>query len=206
MFVTGKKYHLGSKTFWFFFFSDNVYFLAFFGVLVFISYQIRYGFFESSVSSWLATNYSYIDMNMVAMWLWMILFSFLTVIFLRTSVFYRQYSFTLYKHALHVKQGIFFVKEHVMPYHQIINVDIQRPYLYAPLGLVKLDIITGQGEDEASNTHSRKHSKKESLLPIIDKRLARALAHELMRRSVGEHTQSTKISSGFEPKPRKRRR
>ena len=207
MFITGKNYHLGPKTFWFFFVTHNKVFLSIFGLLILLSYHIRYGIFMPFVRDWLLANYSYIEMSMVAMWLYMILFSFLVVIILRTSVLYRQYRFTLHGNALHIKQGIFLVREHVIPYHQIVNVEINRPYLYAPFGLVQLDIITGQSvEGEVQSDKHKKHNhKRPSILPVLDKARARALSHELMRRSVGEHRAGNQDSAG-QSNPRRRRR
>lgn len=205
MFITGKNYHLGSKTFWFFFFTHNKLLLVLLGLISFISYHIRYGFLKKYVVDWLVSNYSYIEITMVAMWLWMIIGSFFAIVLLRTSVLYKQYSFTLHKHALHVKQGIFFVREHVMPYHQIVNVEIQRPYIYAPFGLVQVDIITGQSDiDNVSISKSTKHQHKKTLLPVLDKKIAITLAHELMRRSVGEHNSDKKNNT--DKVLRKRRR
>lgn len=208
MFITGKNYHLGYKTFWFFFITHNKVLLAIFVGTLFISYQIQYGIFLPGVSGWLANNYSYVDISMVAMWLWMIIGSFVAILFLRTSVLYKQYSFVLHKHALHVKHGLFLVREHVMPYHQIINVEINRPYLYAPLGLVQLDIITGQSAEVDQQIYkNKKHQhSKQSILPVLDKKLARALSHELMRRSVGEHRKGENVGADETNISRRRRR
>ena len=114
----------------------------------------------------------------------------------------------LHSNALHIKQGIFFVREHVIPYHQVVNVEINRPYLYAPFGLVQLDIITGQSLDaeQSNEKKKRNYHKKQSILPVLDKKLARALSHELMRRSVGEHRKENNVDTDQTNKSRRRRR
>jgi membrane protein YdbS with pleckstrin-like domain len=71
------------------------------------------------------------------------------------------------------------VKEKVIPYRHIQNVDIDRPYHYRILGLSKLDITTARTdnfEDEKSN-----------LIPLIDKNLAKKLSEFLIKQGVQSH-------------------
>lgn len=77
--------------------------------------------------------------------------------------------------AFHVKKGIFMIKQIVIPYHQIQNVEIRQPYLHRFLGLAAIDIIIPSNNPDGRDT-------TKNLLPVIDKRVAGILAHELIRR------------------------
>lgn len=72
------------------------------------------------------------------------------------------------------------VKEKVIPYRHIQNVDIDRPYHYRLFGLSKLDITTSRldnFEDEKTN-----------LIPLIDKNLANKLSDFLIKQGVISHS------------------
>lgn len=177
MYIIGKKNKLGRKTFWYFFVTKN-----FFGVLLtlitsFTAYSIYAGGLNKFANTFLQKHIDYISTTMVSSWLFMLAGSLIIIILARTSVLYKQYSFVLHHHALHITQGIFFIKEQIIPYPQITNVEIISPYIYSLFGLVRLKIETGHSE-----TPSLRNVKTKEI-PPMNKRDAVDLAHELMRRA-----------------------
>jgi membrane protein YdbS with pleckstrin-like domain len=93
---------------------------------------------------------------------------------------YIQHKFILGEHSFHIRRGIFMVKEKVIPYRHIQNVDIDQPYHYRLLGLAKLNMTTARldnFEDEQAN-----------LIPLIDKNLARQLSDFLIKHGVVSHS------------------
>ncbi|MEN9852559.1 MAG: Bacterial domain [Candidatus Parcubacteria bacterium] len=177
MFTIGKTYHLGRKTFWFFFFTRAKSFIALLLLALVVTYLVYAGSLRQLLETTLLVKYSYITIDMILLWLILIDISILMIALLRASVLYRQYDFTFYEHALHIKHGIFLKKEHILPYQQIQNVEIHRSYTYAIFGLVELDIITGLTEREVGTVNG----KKINLFPAVDRKLARSIAHELMK-------------------------
>jgi uncharacterized membrane protein YdbT with pleckstrin-like domain len=178
MYILGKKNKLGKKTFWYFFVTKNIIGILLMVLSFFVAYEIKYGKLSSLVQIFLNDNINYVTTSMVSLWVFLAAISIIVIILARTSVLYKQYSYVLHNHALHITHGIFFVKEKIIPYPQITNVEIIRPYIYSLFGLVRLSIETGQTE----NTNSKSHHKTKDL-PPMDKRAATNLAHELMRRS-----------------------
>ncbi len=69
------------------------------------------------------------------------------------------------------------VKEKVIPYRHIQNVDIEQPYHYRVFGIAKLNITTARAENLEQN-------KGLNLIPIIDKNLARKLSDFLIKQGV----------------------
>jgi membrane protein YdbS with pleckstrin-like domain len=203
MFEIGKNYTLGNKTFLLFYFKYGKFFTLFsFGAL-FLAYSITYSNLRERTTSWLLANYDYVEVWLVAQWLLMFALSFFLVGFLRVWIMYRQYRFKLEKHAFHVKHGIFLIKEYIIPYHQIQNVEIRRPYLYAPFGLVEFDIILSTD----LNVQRNPHTKKSTLIPVTDKKRAKALLNELIHRGAGATEETGRIVQNSIPsiKPRRRR-
>lgn len=123
----------------------------------------------------------YLSPGLVLSTLWMAIIGYLFVIFLYCWVIYRQYKFMLDEHAFYVRSGIFFIREVVIPYRQIQNVEINRPYLYRILGLAELDITT-LTNSQVQEIHEGKEHKKKNLLPVIDYRIAKILARNLVQR------------------------
>ena len=80
------------------------------------------------------------------------------------------------------------VKEKVIPYRHIQNVDIDRPYHYRLFGLSKLNITTSRldnFEDEKTN-----------LIPLVDKHLAKKLSDFLIKQGARSHSGHT-VSENF---------
>jgi uncharacterized membrane protein YdbT with pleckstrin-like domain len=177
MFTTEKKHHLGKKAFWFFFLTKNKLLLGVLVFLLIVSYIFLFGQLERVTLDFLAKSFSYIDIGLIRLWAYLFLFAYVVILLLRTSVYYKTYAFIFHKHALHVSHGVFFVKEHVMPYSQILNVEIRKSLKTVFFGLVELDIITGLTEEEIGRN---KQGMKMSLIPVIDAKQASNIAHYLM--------------------------
>jgi uncharacterized membrane protein YdbT with pleckstrin-like domain len=183
-----KWYRLGKKTLLFFLIKGSKIYLPFLFLWVYLSYKIKFGnlnsvfynFFEKRYDSWYISG----DFALIILWLCVLSWGF--VIFLVARVLYRQYKFMLDDHAFHVKRGLFFIKEIVIPYSHIQNVEIKQPVLFRIFGLAELDITT-LGNNNNVIEDVKKHKAKTNLLPVIDKRMAKVLAHELILR--GSHKQ-----------------
>ena len=173
--VQDKKYTLGKRAFWFLFFKHGFkpfLFLIFcLGIVYFIN--------TSSFQDWFSTIDTIITIGILNLWIISLSVCALFLIFVSTFERYIQHKFLLGEHSFHVRRGIFMVKEKVIPYRHIQNVDIDRPYHYRLLGLSKLNITTARldnFEDEKTN-----------LIPIIDKRLAKKLSDFLIKQGVKSH-------------------
>ena len=71
------------------------------------------------------------------------------------------------------------IKEKVIPYRHIQNVDLEQPYHYRIFGVARLNITTARIDifEDGQKEESR---GKNNLIPIIDKKLAKELAHYLV--------------------------
>ncbi len=173
--VLNKKYTLGRRVFWFLFIKHNIKFFLFLLILGFSVYFIN----TIPFKDWFSTIDTIITIGILNLWIASLIFCVILLILVSTIERYIQHRFLLSEHSFHVRRGIFMVKEKVIPYRHIQNVDIERPYHYRILGLSKLDITTARTdnfEDEKSN-----------LLPLIDKNLARKLSEFLVLQGVQSH-------------------
>lgn len=93
---------------------------------------------------------------------------------------YSAYRFALDEDAVRVQRGIFYKKEIAIPYRQIQDVDIERPFLFQLLGASKLQILSSGTEGREGTADS---NDVEGVLPILDAEAARALQTELLRRA-----------------------
>src|ERR1700722_1641381 len=119
---------------------------------------------------------------MVAQWVLFAAIGFLLITYLRASVLYRAYSFHVDEHALHLRRGLIRVQEITNPFHQISNLHIGQPYRVRLLGLANLDITIASSRESLSKVMKR----QDFLIPCIDKSVARALSHFLVRQASGE--------------------
>lgn len=175
-------YRLGKKTFWLFLLRSGWFFILLFLGLCYLTYKILLTPYGDTFKQFFIDHSNwYLTGGFVLSMFWLIMLGYLIIVTLRGWVLYRQYKFMLDVNAFHVRRGIFFIKEIVIPYHHIQNVEIQQPYLYRLIGLAELDITTlGGNSMTAMELNSKK--KKLKLLPIIDHRMAKALAQELIDR------------------------
>jgi len=86
------------------------------------------------------------------------------------------------EHAFYVRSGIFFIREIVIPYRQIQNVEINRPYIYRIIGLAELDLTTLSNIQQTEMGSHGQNKKHKNLLPVIDYRIAKILARNLVQR------------------------
>ena len=173
--VQDKKYTLGKRAFWFLLFKHNKKFLTFLILLIVFVYIINTHDFKE----WLSEVHTIITVGMLNLWTVSLILSILILLFLSTFERYIQHRFVLGEHSFHIRKGIFMIKEKVIPYRHIQNVDIEQPYHYRLLGLAKLNVTTARldnFEDEKTN-----------LIPLIDKNLARKLSDFLIQQGVKSH-------------------
>lgn len=173
--ILNKKYTLGKRAFWFLFIKHNMKAFLFLIILGMVTYLIN----TVSFKEWFSTVDTIITIGILNLWIISLILCIIILIFISTVERYIQHRFLLSEHSFHVRRGIFMVKEKVIPYRHIQNVDIDRPYHYRILGLSKLDITTARTdnfEDEKSN-----------LIPLIDKKLARKLSEFLVLQGVQSH-------------------
>src|ERR1700722_19146476 len=119
---------------------------------------------------------------MVAQWVLFAAIGFLLITYVRASILYRAYSFHVDEHALHLRRGLIRVQEITIPFHQISNIHIEQPYHWRFLGLAQLDITIASSRESLSRVMKR----QDFLIPYIDKSVARALSHFLVRQASGE--------------------
>jgi membrane protein YdbS with pleckstrin-like domain len=173
--VLNKKYSLGKRVFWFLLIKHNMKPFLFLIILTSLIYFIN----TQGFKDWFNTVDTIITIDILNVWVVSLMVAVIILIFISTVERYIQHRFLLSEHSFHVRRGIFMVKEKVIPYRHIQNVDIDRPYHYRILGLSKLDITTARTdgfEDEKTN-----------LIPLIDKRLARKLSEFLISQGVQSH-------------------
>jgi uncharacterized membrane protein YdbT with pleckstrin-like domain len=200
MIETNKKYYLGRKTFLIILFKSSKFSLLFSILTAYLSYLLYSGFLKEEIEARLNPDFFYITTDMIALWSILLSISFLVLAFVKSIVYYKQYSFTLDNHALKIKKGILLIKEVVVPYHHIQNVEILRSYFLLPFGLVELDIVT----NSSSSLDSLK--KENKLFPLMDKKLAESLARELIKRGVQVSQNDESQNDNFNNKRRRRRR
>lgn len=140
-----------------------------------VVWQMNFGFLHSYTLAVLDYfKEYYISVTMLSEWLAILAFGFLILGYLRGNLMFRNYKFFLDDHAFHLRRGIFMVKEVTIPYHQISNVHIIRPYHYRFLGLAQVDIAT------ASDKRIHHSKVKDCLIPVIDYKIAKILSKQLI--------------------------
>lgn len=178
-----KHYSLGKKTFFFFWVHYSWWMtilglaLLYAGISIFIDGRVAtfYSYLSTSFPSMSDQRVMYLELLFASG------FSFFLLGFLRAFMMYNQYKFYLDKDALHYKEGIFRTKEIRIPYMQISNVEIDRPYHFRMVGLARVDIITNMNNQLFdTKKHNRKH-----LMPMIDGKRARHLAKHIIKHSTG---------------------
>lgn len=142
---------------------------------VFAIWEINFGFLHGYTLAILDYfKEYYVDTEMLSEWLGILALGLIILAYLRGSIMFRNYKFLLDDHAFHLQRGIFLVKEVTIPYHQISNVHIIRPYHYRVFGLAQVDIAT------ASDRRIHHSKVKDCLIPMIDYSLAKMLSKQLI--------------------------
>lgn len=171
-----KKYALGKRAFWFLFLKYNKRMILFMLLLLVGTYFVN----KPGFDLWLMDTGTYITPGIIDLWVASLFLGLIIIMMVSTFERYIQHKFILGEHSFHIRRGIFMIKEKVIPYRHIQNVDIDQPYHYRLLGLAKLNMTTARldnFEDEQTN-----------LIPLIDKNLARQLSDFLIKQGVVSHS------------------
>ncbi len=153
---------------------------------------------ETSVwsANFLASHFDgIITKSMLVLWFSLLIVSIFIILMIALMEHFHQHKFMLDEHSFHIRKGIFMIREKVIPYRHIQNVDIEQPYHYRIFGVARLNITTArmdtfdQNMDGIINDKDMKRKKKKShedvhaknnLIPLIDKKIARELADFLL--------------------------
>ncbi|MES2436544.1 MAG: PH domain-containing protein [Patescibacteria group bacterium] len=149
--------------------------------LIYLSWAMYFGHLNTAATEFLGNHPEwFIDVGMLSQWCVLFGISFIFVAYLRANVMYRSYKFILDEYALHLHRGILFIHETTIPYQQISNVHIDRPYHFRMCGLARLDIVTS-----SDNSREEMQAKnRKFLIPIIDIKVARKLSKILLEGTV----------------------
>ncbi len=178
MFEFDKKYRRGKKTFFFLYIKHAWLFVLVSAGLSYLAWSIYAGGLNPRAEDFFGGHPDwYITPTMFAEWVLMLAVSVLLIGSMRARIMYAHYKFLLDDHAFNLQQGFFFTRETTIPYQQISNVNITRPYHYRIFGIAQLDILTAA--DKSAMTESKKDAKK-MLIPVIDVSIARELSKQLM--------------------------
>jgi uncharacterized membrane protein YdbT with pleckstrin-like domain len=181
------KYRAGKRTFTYLFIRRGWLLVLFCVLLAYLSYEMYFGQLQSATANFLAGHPDwYISVGMISQWTLFAAIAFFLIAYLRASVLYREYSFHLDEHALHLRRGLIRVQEITIPYHQISNIHIEQPYHWRFLGLAELDITIASSRESLSRVMKR----QDFLIPCIDKSVARELSHFLVRQASGEEDET----------------
>ncbi|MES2985976.1 MAG: PH domain-containing protein [Patescibacteria group bacterium] len=180
MLELNKKYTLGKRTFWFLFFKNgkiatSIVFLLFIAIIA-----MYIGPTGEWTTNFLSTNFDgVITKGLLTLWFTLGIISMAIIIFISLFEHFAQHKFMLDDHSFHIRRGIFMIKEKVIPYRHIQNVDLEQPYHYRIFGVARLNITTARIDifEDGQKEESR---GKNNLIPIIDKKLAKELAHYLV--------------------------
>lgn len=177
MFELHKKHRRGKKTFFYMYIIYGWWMSLISIGIVYLVWLMNYGTLRLPVESFLADHKAwYVDISLLTEWFLLLAFSIVFIAYIRARVLYRHYRFTLDEHAFHLRRGLFFVQETTIPYQQISNVHIARPYHFRVFGIAQLDIVSAADKSVERN----EMRAKKFLIPIIDTAVARILSRQLM--------------------------
>lgn len=180
-----KVYHCGRRSLTFFLVRYGWIFFTLAGFLFYLAFQMYFGELQDETNLFLSRFPDlYITVSMLSQWIAMLAISLIIVGYVRSKVLHRKIRFKIDKHAFHLREGLFMIKESVIPYQQISNVHLVRPYFYRLLGLARLDIMTVSDKDVLRRSSGNKSG--DFLLPLIDTKIARELAQHLMHHAAGK--------------------
>lgn len=172
-----KKHKRGRNTF-IYTFMHHGWLLSLIGIgLIYLSWSMVYGNLVAPVSNFLNSHENwYLSNSLIGLWVLLLGISFLIVAYLLANVHYRYYKFILDEYALHLHRGLFFIRETTIPYQQITNVHIDRPYHYRMFGVAQIDVVTAADK----GLEKSEHRTKKFLIPVIDARIAKQLSRQLL--------------------------
>lgn len=176
-----KRYTFGRRTFWFLFFKHGKMISLIIALFIFAIFAIHTGNTSLVVEDFLATHWDgIITISMLTQWFILLVLAMLIFLLVIMYEHHAQHKFMLDNHSFHIRKGILMVKEKVIPYRHIQNVDLEQPYHYRIFGVVRLNITTARidtfGDDRA------KDHEKQNLIPLMDKKIAKELSHFLVTR------------------------
>lgn len=172
MFETGKVYKRGGRTHLYIFVKYTWWIFLFAVLSGYLAYEIYFGRLRTYVESFLNDHKDwYIDVTMLSEWILILSFGFLIICYLRTKVMFNEYKFVFDDHAFHLRKGLFMIREINIPYYQVSNVHIIRPYFFRFLGLAQLDIVSSADRNHATDY----------LIPVIDATLAKQISGQLLK-------------------------
>lgn len=180
-----KRYTFGRRTFWFLFLRNGKIMTLIILALIAAMFVINVGSTGFAAETWLAGHFDgIISIGMLTQWIALLLGA--TLIFLAVVMYehYAQHKFMLDNHSFHIRRGILMVKEKVIPYRHIQNVDLEQPYHYRLFGVVRLNITTARVDTFADDKDKNKKHQSDSshLIPLMDKKIAKELSHFLVSR------------------------
>lgn len=181
-----KKYTFGRRTFWFLFLRNGKIMTLIIAFFIFALFAVNTGSSGEATELWLANHFDgIISVAMLTQWIALLLGA--TLIFLAVVMYehHAQHKFMLDNHSFHIRRGILMVKEKVIPYRHIQNVDLEQPYHYRLFGVVRLNITTARIDTfaEDRDKEKKKHQADSShLIPLMDKKIAKELSHFLVSR------------------------
>lgn len=189
MLELNKRYSLGKRTFWFLYFKNGKIATLIMVGLFYLIVSMYIGQTGLWFTNFLANNFDgIITKGLLTLWLSLGIVSVGIVLLITLYEHFAQHKFMLDDHSFHVRRGIFMIKEKVIPYRHIQNVDIEQPYHYRLFGVARLNITTArldtfaEADVDGDPKKAKKHFShdKNNLIPIIDKKIAKELAHFLV--------------------------
>lgn len=190
----GQIYHCGKRSLIFFLIKYGWIFFAIATGLFYLDYQINFGELHSPTVDFLNKHEDwYISVGMLTEWIFLLAISIILIGYVRSKVLHRRIRFKIDEHSFHLREGLFMIKETTIPYLQISNVHLVRPYAYRLLGLARLDILTVSDKDVLRRNSGKKLN--DYLIPLIDTSIAKSLANHLMKHASGsrDYTRSESV-------------
>ncbi len=179
-----RIYNCGRRSLTFFLFKFGWLFFLVAALLLYIDFEMYFGAFNKPVTDFLNQHADwYVSVQMLSEWVFLLAISVIFVGYIRGKVLHRKIKFKIDEHAFHLREGLFMIKETTIPYFQISNVHIVRPYAYRFLGLSRLDILTVSDKDVLRRNSGNKLN--DYLIPLIDVSIAKVLAQHLMKHASG---------------------
>jgi len=183
MIPVGRPQHLGRKTFVLMILQG-----ALPGIVLLII-VIVFSFFKDSLVVDLSTNLNTVEeiVPMIGSNLRSLIPVFIPIVFLLGIIFggigifistlrYKFFTFTLEEFGLRLRKGVLRVEEVSIPYRQMQNVDITRPFVYRILGLSRLVVLS------AGDEQSLEGDQIDTVFDPIDSEIAEEIRGLLGRR------------------------
>ncbi len=159
--------------------------------IIFLFFVILLSAFEESINSSLVANINTLKeiVPVLGDSLQSLVPSFIPIIFFLGIIFggigiiinalrYKFFLFTLEEFSFKLRKGVLRVEEISIPYRQMQNVDVTRPFIYRILGISRLVVIS------AGNEQSMDGDQVDTVFDPIDKEIAEEI-REILDRRIG---------------------